>query len=46
LAYALATLEKIANGKKSVEEILKVLRNPKTFQKYSENQDSIESLDD
>jgi hypothetical protein len=44
LAYALATLEKIANGKKSVEEILKVWRNSKNFQKSSESHDSIEPL--
>lgn len=40
MAYAIATVEKIANGKKSVEEILKVWRLAKKTQNIFGNNDS------
>jgi hypothetical protein len=39
LAYSLATAEKIAKGKKSVEEVLKEWRRSKKIQKISESVD-------
>jgi hypothetical protein len=40
LAYSMATIEKIANKKKSVEEILKIWRNSKIVQNFYQNNDS------
>jgi hypothetical protein len=39
LAYSIATMEKIASRKKSVEDVLKELRRSKKIQNFSENSD-------
>jgi hypothetical protein len=43
LAYSIATVEKIANKKKSVEEMLKFWRNSKLVQKFCRINDSAAS---
>ena len=40
LAYSMATIEKIANAKNSVEEIFKICRNSKSTKNHSKNTDS------